>query len=50
MFEPNDETRTNDERNMFGFWTFGLIIIVLGAIGILYYLRYVKRLQYLLRF
>lgn len=41
MYETNEEIKTNREESIFGIWAFGLIIVILGAIAILYYLRYV---------
>lgn len=41
MHETNAEFGTMGEENVFGIWAFGLIFIVLGAIAMLYCLRYV---------
>lgn len=41
MHETEAEFGTREEENVVGIWGLGLIIIVLGAFAILYYLRYV---------
>lgn len=48
MHETNAEFGTREEENVLGIWAFGLIFIVLGAIAILYCLRYVGSVRSLL--
>lgn len=45
MHETNAEFETRDEENVVGIWALGLIIIVLGGVAILYYIRYVAPFQ-----
>lgn len=41
MYETEAEFGSEDHEKFMDFWGFGLIIIFLGVIAILYYLRYV---------
>lgn len=41
MHETNAEFGPREEENIFDFWIIGVVVIILGAIAILYYLRYV---------
>lgn len=41
MHETNADFGPREEENIIDIWIFALIIVVLGIIAILYYLRYV---------
>lgn len=45
MHETNAEFGPREEESIFDFWIIGVVVVVLGVIGFLYYLRYVVIVQ-----
>lgn len=40
MNEASEEAKTSTFSDVINFWTFGYVIIIVGIIALLYYLRY----------